>query len=195
MSSKDANTIRSIVIGSIRAKYTHRDLLLKIVDVITRGSKAYVNVVYHGSIQKAELAAYIAQVLISSMKERVRLRKFTYIVILVSKTGSRRGSRFVVSLRVPKILYTVLYRLIESLRSMNINIRKWSIKHISTPINKYKISIQASIGVPEIDISSMLNNMRKHIGQLTIDGQLCVSLIIKAKLKTYEGTVCTNSIS
>ncbi|HIP57499.1 MAG TPA: hypothetical protein EYH02_05485 [Ignisphaera aggregans] len=192
MGSKDSSILRGIVIGSLRQSYTYEELLLKIVNADVRRSRAVISVVYTGRVPKAEVAAHIASAVINEIYRGYRFRKLTYIIISVSKTSSRRGTRFVVSLRVPKAIYQALVRAIKILYQNGINVRKWSVKHTASQ-HPYKITMFATCGSPEVNVQHVFHEMiRTQFLKLvqTIDRPFCVTLAVKTRNGVNTRTKC-----
>jgi len=195
MGSKDSSILRGIVIGSLRQSYTHNELLLKIVNADVRRSRAVISVVYTGRVPKAEIAAHIASAIINEMYRSYRLRKLTYIIISVSKTSSHRGTRFVVSLRVPKAMYQALVRAIKALYQSGINVRKWSVKHTASQY-PYKIVMFATCGNPEVDLQRVFHEMiRTQFLRLiqSVDKPFCVTLAVKTRGSVNTKSKCFNT--
>ena len=192
MGSKDSSILRGIVIGSLRQGYTYNELLLKIVNADVRRSRAVINIVYTGRISKAEIAAHVASAIISEMRRSYRLRKLTYIIISVSKTSSRRSTRFVVSLRVSKAVYQVLVRVIKALHQNGINVRKWSVKHTASQ-HPYKVTMFATCGSPEVDLQRVFHEMLRSqfLGlKQVISEPFCITLTVKTRSGINTKTKC-----
>ena len=192
MGSKDSSILRGIVIGSLRQGYTYNELLLKIVNADVRRSRAVINIVYTGRISKAEIAAHVASAIISEMRRSYRLRKLTYIIISVSKTSSRRSTRFVVSLRVSKAIYQVLVRVIKALHQNGINVRKWSVKHTASQ-HPYKVTMFATCGSPEVDLQRVFHEMLRSqfLGlKQVISEPFCITLTVKTRSGINTKTKC-----
>ncbi len=194
MSSKDSSVLRGIVIGSLRQRFTYEELLLKIVSVDVRGSRAAVNIVYNGRALKAEVAAHTAYAIVDAMRTSYRLRKLTYIMITVSKVSSRRGTRFLVSLRVPRSFYIAIARAVRILRERGVNIRNWSVKH-TTSQYPYKITLNATSSDPNIDVRRLLEELNELVfSRLNTRESFCVSLSIKTKRGSKSETRCFEAL-
>ncbi len=194
MNPKDSSVLRGIVIGSLRQRFTYKELLLKIVSVDVRGSRATVNIVYNGRALKAEVAAHAAYAIVDAMSTSYRLRKLTYIVITVSKVSSRRGSRFLVSLRVPRSLYIAIARAVRVLRERGVNMRNWSVKHTASQY-PYKVILSATSSDPNADVRKLLEELSGLVfSRLNTREPFCVSLSIKTKRGSKSETKCFESL-
>ncbi len=190
MSFKDSSVLRGIVIGSLRRRFTYEELLLKIVSVDVRGSRAAVNIVYNGRAPKAEVAAHAAYAIVNAMRTSYRLRKLTYITITVSKVSSRRGARFLVSLRVPRLFYIAIAQAVSVLRERDVNMRNWSVKHTASQY-PYKITLIATSSKPNIDVHRLLEELNELVfSRLSIRESYCLSLSIKTKRGAKSETKC-----
>ncbi len=184
---KDINAIRSVVIGTVRSRYSYDELLLKIVDVSVRGSRAVVNIVYSGKVPRAEVAATAIQGLLNAMRNRFRLRKFSFILVNVSKTGSSRGIKFLATTRIPRVVYLAIPRIIEVLKKYNVVVRRWSVKLCGDTV---RVSMNCSSGIPEISVSEIKAELRSILDRMLLEKRVCLDIDIHARVNRYELEVC-----
>ena len=191
MSSKDASIVRGTVIGGVRSRFSKDEVRLKIVDASVRGSRAAVNIVYVGKATKAEVAAAAAQTIAISIPRSYRLRKLSYVRITVSKTGSSRGTRFLMNLRVPRIVYSYLLpRSIEALKSLGASIRLWRI--VDSGEGVVRLKIYASYGLPEIDVRALDEKIRSVVeGMRQVSKRVCVDIDLKTRVSRILRSLCT----
>ncbi len=187
---KDVAAIRIVVIRGIRERFSYDEVSLKIVDPTIRGAKASVAIVYSGKAPRAEVAAVAAASLISHMRDWFRLRKFSYIVLNVSKVSSRRGLKFVVTTRAPRRVYTLLPKLVKVLRDLGLVVRRWSLRKVKPGPEGLKLSIIASAGIPELDLGNIFRRVREVLAEHMKDMPLCVDLEIRKKLGSVSKTLC-----
>ena len=191
MSSKDASIVRGTVIGGVRSRFSRDEVRLKIVDASVRGSRAAVNIVYMGRATKAEVAAAAAQTIATSIPRSYRLRKLSYVRITVSKTGSSRGTRFLMNLRVPRIVYSYLLpRTIDSLRRLGASIRLWRV--VDSGEGVVRVKVYASYGLPEIDVRVLDEKIKGVIeGMRQVSKRVCIDVDLRTRTSRILRSLCT----
>jgi len=191
VSSKDASIVRGTVIGGVRSRFSRDEVRLKIVDASVRGSRAAVNIVYMGRATKAEVAAAAAQTIATSIPRSYRLRKLSYVRITVSKTGSSRGTRFLMNLRVPRIVYSYLLpRTIDSLRRLGASIRLWRV--VDSGEGVVRVKVYASYGLPEIDVRVLDEKIKGVIeGMRQVSKRVCIDVDLRTRTSRILRSLCT----
>lgn len=179
MSEKDISAILGVVINALRNRFTYEEVALKIVNVSVRGAKSAINIVYSGKAPKAIVAAETAIALLKALKNRPRLRKFTYFLIRISKHGSVRASKFKVNLRIPLKVFLILISIVNTLINRNFIVRRWNVKQSK---NSYRIAIVTSYPLPELDLNQIKESIRDILSKIQD-----ITIHVELDIKTTRG--------
>ena len=192
MSAKDESIVRGTVIGGVRKWFDRDEVALKIVSASVRHGRASVSIVYFGKATKAEVAAAAAHAIASSIPRSYRLRKLSYVRISVSKPGSRKASRFLLNLRIPRSSYVALASLVRCLRKLGASTRKWVVRN---PSGVARLHVVATYGLPELDRASIERCLDGALRSISPSRRVCIELEIRTRVASYTFERCSDTPS